>query len=101
MKAHSENGDKAPHILNISTRWRQAISFTPQPLSPRVKKKKKLQYLPQSWSRHHGDNKNPSLTGNQTPTAELIASCFTYFRCYFRCSENIREEKYSVCTPKI
>jgi hypothetical protein len=68
---------------------------------PGLKKKKKLQYLPQSWSRHHGDNKNPSLTGNQTPTAELIASCFTYFRCYFRCSENIREEKYSVCTPKI
>jgi hypothetical protein len=34
MKACWESGGIAPHILNLSTRWRWSVSFMPQPLCP-------------------------------------------------------------------
>jgi hypothetical protein len=37
MKTYWESGGTAPHILNLGTRWRWVVSFTPRPLYPQGK----------------------------------------------------------------
>jgi hypothetical protein len=37
MKAYWESGSIAPSILDLGTRWRWVVSFTPRPLYPREK----------------------------------------------------------------
>jgi hypothetical protein len=34
MKAYWGNGDIPPRILDLGTRWRRVVSFTPRPLYP-------------------------------------------------------------------
>jgi hypothetical protein len=56
------SGGIAPHILDLGTRWRWAVSYTPRPLYPQ---RKSRSYLldrslggPQSRSGHGGEEKN-------------------------------------------
>jgi len=35
MKEYWGSGCMTPHILNLGTRWRRVVSFTPRPLFPR------------------------------------------------------------------
>jgi len=37
MKMYWQSGDIAPHILNLGSRWRWVVSFTPRPLYSRRK----------------------------------------------------------------
>jgi len=37
MKTYSRSGSTHPRILNLITRWRWVVSFTPRPLYPRRK----------------------------------------------------------------
>jgi hypothetical protein len=61
MKAYWGSGGIAPHILDLSTRWRSVVSFTPWPLY--MQRKSPWHPLarrlggPLSWY-GHGDEKN-------------------------------------------
>jgi hypothetical protein len=39
MKAYLRNGSIAPRILDLGTRWRWVVSFTPRPLYPQGKRR--------------------------------------------------------------
>jgi hypothetical protein len=63
-----------PRFLDITTSWRWAVSFTPQPLSPRWKS---LRYpldgglgMPQKRFGRHGEEKILDPTGTRTPTPQ-------------------------------
>jgi hypothetical protein len=62
MKAYSASGGIAPRILNLGTRWRWVVSFTPQPLYPQGKSPwyplDKRLGGPQSRSGRGGEGKN-------------------------------------------
>jgi hypothetical protein len=62
MKAYWGNGSIAPRILDLGTRWRRVVSFTPRPLylqgkSPWYSLDRRLGG-PQSRSERGGDEKN-------------------------------------------
>jgi hypothetical protein len=59
----SGSGDIAPCILNLNTRWRWVVKFTPRSLYPLGKRpsysfNRRLSGL-QSWFRHDSEEKNP------------------------------------------
>jgi hypothetical protein len=69
METYWGSGGIALHILNLGTRWRSAVSFTPRPLYPQDKS---LSYpmnmksgRKQNWSGCSGEEKKfePSPTG--------------------------------------
>jgi hypothetical protein len=68
-------------ILDVGTRWRRTVSFTPLPLYLRGKS---LRYLsdrrlggPHSLSGHCGVEKTGLLAGNQTPAIKPVARRYT------------------------
>jgi len=63
MKAYWGNGAISPHILDIGTRWRRVVSFTPQGKGPCYPLDRSLGG-PQSWPGCGGEEKNSqSLPG--------------------------------------
>jgi hypothetical protein len=62
MKTYLRNGGIAPHILDLGTRWRLVVTFTPRPLylqgkSPWYSLDRRLGE-PQSRSGRDGEEKN-------------------------------------------
>jgi hypothetical protein len=68
-------------ILDLGTRWRRVVSFTPLPLysqerAPQYTLARRLDG-PQSLSGRSGVEKNLSPFGNRTPTAQAITRRYT------------------------
>jgi hypothetical protein len=63
MKAYWRSGGIAPRILDLGTRWRRVVSFTPRPLYPQGKSPwyplDRRLGGPQSRSGRGGEEKNP------------------------------------------
>jgi hypothetical protein len=82
MKAYRMSGDIAPSILDLGSRWRSVVSFTPRPLYPQGKSPwypldKKLGG-PQSRSGGGGEEKNSQpLPGLEAPIIQPVAQCCT------------------------
>jgi hypothetical protein len=57
MKMYWRSGDTNPRILNLGTRWRYVVSFTPRPLYPHTHWIEGLSG-PQSCSGGGGEEKN-------------------------------------------
>jgi hypothetical protein len=62
MKTYWESGGVASRLLNLGTRWKRVVSFTPRPLwpqgiSPRYPLARRLG-KPQRQSVHGGEEKN-------------------------------------------
>jgi hypothetical protein len=64
-------------ILDLGTRWRRVVSFTPRPLYPRGNRPRYPLYRrlggPQSRSERHGEEKNLASAGNRTPAVQPVA----------------------------
>jgi hypothetical protein len=82
MGAYWGNGGIAPRILNLGSRWRWVVSFTPRPLylqgkSPWYPLDRKLGG-PQSRSGGGGEEKNSQLLlGLELPTIRLVVQRYT------------------------
>jgi hypothetical protein len=81
------SGGIAPRILNLGTRWRWVVSFTPSPLYPQ---RKSLWYSmdrrlggPQSWPGHGVEEKNSQ------PPPEIEPPIIHYFSQEVFCSSLI------------
>jgi hypothetical protein len=73
MKAYWGNGDIAPGILDLGTRWRWVVSFTPQPLYPQGKTLPRYPLDrrlsgPQSLSGVGGEEENPQALPGPEPS---------------------------------
>jgi hypothetical protein len=82
MKAYWRGGGLAPRILDLGTRWRPVVSFTPRPLYPQGKRPR----YPWDWSLggpqsrpgHGGEEKNSqSLPGLEPPIIQPAAQRYT------------------------
>jgi hypothetical protein len=77
-KAYWGRAGTAPRILDLGTRWRQVVNFTPRPLYPQGKSlwcplDRRLGE-PQSRSGHGGKEKNSQpLPGFELPIIQLVA----------------------------
>jgi hypothetical protein len=62
MKAYWGSGCTAPRILDLGTRWRLVVSFTPYPFYPQIKRSwypfDRRLGGPHSRSGHGGEQKN-------------------------------------------
>jgi hypothetical protein len=78
MKVYWGSGGIAPRILDLSTRWRRVISFTPRPLYP-LGKNPRYSLVgrlggPQSRSGRGDEEKNSQpLPGLETPIIQPMA----------------------------
>jgi hypothetical protein len=82
MKVYWGSEDIAPNILDLSTRGRLVVSFTPWPLYPQGKSPWYPSYRrlggPQSQSGHDGEEKNSrSLPGLEPLIIQPIAQHYT------------------------
>jgi hypothetical protein len=82
MKAHWGNGGIAIRILDLSTRWRWAVGFTPRPLYPQGKNSRYPLYSrlsgSQSRSGRGGEEKNSyPLPELEPPIIQPVAQCYT------------------------
>jgi hypothetical protein len=63
-------------VLDLGTRWRWVVSFTPRPLHPRGKSSlcplHRRLGAAQSLSEGYGDEKNLASTGNRTPAVQPV-----------------------------
>jgi hypothetical protein len=82
MKTYWGSRGIAPHILDLGTKWRSVVSFTPRPLYPQ--RKGPLYPLdrrlggPQSRSGRGGEEKNPKLLpGLESPIIQAVAQRYT------------------------
>jgi hypothetical protein len=70
-------------VLDVGTRWRWMVSFTPLPLYSRGKSPRYPLYRrmggPQSPSGHCGEEKNLAPAGNRTRAYQLVARCCKVF----------------------
>jgi hypothetical protein len=82
MKAYSGSGGIARRILDLDTRWRRVVSFTPRPLHPQGNSPwypidRRLS-RPQSWFRRGGEEENSQpLPGLESPIIQPVAQRFT------------------------
>jgi hypothetical protein len=82
MKAYWGSVDIAPRILDLGTRWRWVVSFTPRPLypqgkSPRYPLDRRLGG-PQSRSGRSGEEKNSKpLPGLEPPVIQPVVQLYT------------------------
>jgi hypothetical protein len=82
MKAYRESGGIAPRILDLGTRWRWVVSFTPQPLYPQGRSPwyplDTRLGGPQSRSGRGGEEKNSQpVPGLETPIIQAVAQRYT------------------------
>jgi hypothetical protein len=84
IKAYWESGGIAPRIIDLGTRWRRVVSFTPRPLYPQGKSP----WYPldrrmggsQSRSGRGGEETGSQpLSGLESPIIQLVAHCYTYW----------------------
>jgi hypothetical protein len=78
MEAYWGSGGIAPCILDLGSRWRWVVSFTPRPLYPQGKRPwyplDRRMGGPQNWSGRGGEEKNSSpLPGLEPPIIQPIA----------------------------
>jgi hypothetical protein len=82
MKAYRVNGGIAPRILDLGTRWRSVLSFTPRLFYPQGK----IPWYPldrrlgglQGWSGRGGEEKNSQpLPGLEPPIIQPVAQLYT------------------------
>jgi hypothetical protein len=77
MKAYLGNGDIAPRILGLGTRWRRVVSFTPREKSPWYPLHRRLGG-PQRRSGRGGEEKNfQPLPGLEPPIIQPVALRYT------------------------
>jgi hypothetical protein len=82
MKAYWGSGSIAPRILDLGTRWRWMVNFTPRPLCPHGKSPwypldRRLGEL-QSRSGRGSEEKNPHpLPGLELPNIQPLAQRYT------------------------
>jgi hypothetical protein len=82
MKAYWESGGIAPRIVDLGTRWRRVVSYTPRSLylqgnSPWYPLDKRLGG-PLSQSGRGGEEKNSQpLLGLEPPIIQPVAQCYT------------------------
>jgi hypothetical protein len=81
MKAYWGSGGIAPLILDLGTRWRWVVSFTPRPLYPQGKSPwyplNRRLGGPQSRSRRGGEEKNSQpLPGLEHPIIQPVSQCY-------------------------
>jgi hypothetical protein len=105
MKAYWRSGGITPCILDLGTRWRWVVSFTPRPLylqgkSPWYPLDRKLDG-PQSRPGRGGEEKNSQpLPGLEPPIIQPVAQRYTIelFRFFFvngyssEMTDNIKSE---------
>jgi hypothetical protein len=79
MKAYWESGDIAQRILDLGTRWRRVVNFTPRPLHPQGKSSWYSRRLGGLQSRsERGEEKNSQpLSGLESPTTQPVAQLYT------------------------
>jgi hypothetical protein len=82
MKTSWGSGGKNLHILDLGTRWRWVVSFTPRPLYPQGKSPwhplDRRLGGPQNRSEHGGEDHNSEpLPGLELPIIEQEAECYT------------------------
>jgi hypothetical protein len=77
MKAYWGSGGIAPRILDLGTRLRRVVNFTPRSLYPRRKSPYRL-CGPRSRSGRSGEEKNSQLlTGLEPPIIQPVAQRYT------------------------
>jgi hypothetical protein len=81
MKAYWESGGIAPRILDLGTRWRWVVSFTPPSLHPQGNSpwyplERRLSG-PQSRSGRSDEKNSQLLPGLEPPTIQPIAQLYT------------------------
>jgi hypothetical protein len=81
MKTHWGSGGTVPRILDLGTRWRWVVRFTPRPLYPREKPWHPLDRrldVPQRRSGGGGEEKNSHpLPGLEPPIIQPLAQRYT------------------------
>jgi hypothetical protein len=81
MKAYCGSGGIATHILDLGTRWRRVVSFTPWPLYPQGKSPwypldRRLGGM-QSWSGCSEEKISQLLPELEAPIIQPVAQCYT------------------------
>jgi len=85
MKVYWGTVRVAPRILNLGTRWKWVVRFTPRLLYPRVKDfllpiGSEPSWAPEpTWKRRRTKNSVTSHVGNRTPVVQTVA----YSRYYW------------------
>jgi hypothetical protein len=82
LKAYWGSGGITPHILNLGTKWRWVVNFTPRLLYPQGKRPwyplDRSPGGPQNHSQRGGEAKNfHCLPGFEPPIIQLVAQSYT------------------------